>query len=99
MQVARLTLLNSSDCEWQIVITPLTNGDSRTWKLTAAKSLDLELAGGDCVIVQTLLVADAKPALTRRFSMHFEAGQSYRWRLMTLLSGAPVSAGTKDDHE
>jgi hypothetical protein len=102
-RLAHLTMLNSSDCEWQIVITPASSGDSRMVKLAAAKSVDFELAGGDYDFVQTMLAADAKPDSVRRFSIRLEAGQFYRWRLMSLLSGAPVDASLpserKDRHE
>jgi len=102
-RLAHLTILNSGDCEWQIVITPASSGDSRVVKLAAVKSADVELAGGDYDFVQTMLAADAKPDSVRRFSMRLEAGQSYRWRLMSLLSGAPVDGPLhgerKDRHE
>jgi len=90
---ARLTVLNSSECEWQIVIIPATGGDGYTWTLPVAKSLEVELAGGDYAVTQTMLTAAIGPrGATRRFPMRLAAGQSYRWRLMTLLSGAAVGA-------
>jgi len=55
------------------------------------KSLDLELAGGDYAVEQTMLSDDAGPDSTRRFSMQLVVGESYRWRLVTLLSGAEAA--------
>ena len=102
-QVVHLTVLNSSDCEWQIAFKAAAGGGSRTWKLAAAKMLKIELAGGDYGVEQTMLTADAGAKATRRFAMHLEPGENYRWRLMTLLSDAaaetPPSALMKGDHE
>ena len=102
-QVVRLTMFNSSNCEWQIVITPAEGGERRRWKLPVAKSLDVELAGGNYAVEQTMLTDDVGADATRRFSTRFEDGQSYRWRLMTLLSGEAVDplapAHGKDGHE
>ena len=102
-RVARLSMLNSSDCEWQIVIKPRTGGAAHIWKVPLGRTLDIELAGGEYAVEQTMLIESAQPDSTRRFSMQLEAGQSYRWRLMTLLSGARddalAAAATKDGHE
>ena len=94
--LARLTLLNTSDCEWQIVITSVASGDRGTWKLPVAKSIEAELAGGDYVVEQTMLTDGVGADATRRFSMQLEAGQSYRWRLMTLLSEEAVDGRTPE---
>lgn len=101
--VARLTLLNDSPCEWQIVFTPVAGGEPRAWKLSVDQSLEVELGGGDYVVEQTMLADDAGPDATRRFSMRFETGQIYRWRLITLLSGAADDvlkpAARSNEHE
>jgi hypothetical protein len=102
-RVAHLSMLNSGDCEWQIVIKPRAGGDVHIWKVPQGKTLDIELAGGEYAVEQTMLIESAQPNSTRRFSMQLEAGQFYRWRLMTLLSGARddalAAAATKDGHE
>ena len=102
-RIARLAMLNCGDCEWQIVIKPRTGGDAHIWKVPQGKTLDIELAGGEYAVEQTMLIESAQPDSTRRFSMQLEAGQFYRWRLMTLLSGARddalAAAATKDGHE
>jgi hypothetical protein len=90
--MARLTMLNTSDCEWQVVITSVASGDQGTWKVPVAKSIVVELAGGDYAVEQTMLADGAAPDATRRFTMRLAAGQSYRWRLMTLLSGEAAAA-------
>jgi hypothetical protein len=101
--MARLTMLNSSGCEWQVVITSVTSGDRGTWKLPVATSIEAELAGGDYMVEQTMLADGAGADAMRRFTMRLEAGQSYRWRLMTLLSdeaaGTRTPEKTKDSHE
>jgi|GEM_PF-1707383 len=101
--IAHLTVLNSSECEWQIAFTASAGGGARTWKLPAAKMLKIELAGGDYRVEQTMLTANADATATRRFALHLEPGETYRWRLMTLLSNAaaemPPSALMKGSHE
>lgn len=95
-QVAHLNVLNVSNCEWQIGIKPAAGGDKRTWKLTLAESLDVDLAAGDYEVEQKMVIANPTPDSTRRFSMHLAAGNNYRWRLVTLLSN---SSETKGGHE
>jgi hypothetical protein len=89
-------MLNNSVCEWQIVITSTANGDRGTWKLPVAKSIDAELASGDYAVEQTMLADGAGPDATRRFTMRLEAGQPYRWRLMTLLSDEAADTRTPE---
>jgi hypothetical protein len=43
------------------------------------------------VIEQTMVSLDARPGQDRQIPTRFEPGQSYRWRLATLLS-----AGSED---
>ena len=90
--MARLTMLNTSDCEWQVVITSVASGNQATWKVPVKKSVEVELAGGDYAVEQTMLADGAGPDATRRFTIRVGAGQSYRWRLMTLLSGEAAAA-------
>jgi hypothetical protein len=96
-------MLNASPCEWQIVATSAGSGDRHTWKLPVAKSIEVNLVGGDYAVEQTMLADGSGPDATRRFTMRLEAGQSYRWRLMTLLSeevaNSYTPAETKAGHE
>ncbi len=85
---AHLTMQNGSPCEWQIVFTSEVGGERQSWKLALDQSLALDLAGGDYAVEQTMLMDDAGPDATRRFLLHLDAGETYRWRLITLLSGA-----------
>ena len=102
-KMAHLAMLNSSECEWRIVIAPATGGPGRTCKLAVAASIDIELPGGEYEIEQTMLTDDAGPDATRRFSMRLEAGQAYRWRLVALLAGESLDAiqpsDTKAGHD
>ena len=102
-KMAHLTLLNSSECEWRIVIAPATGGPGRTCKLAVAASIDIELPGGEYKIEQTMLTDAAGPDAIRRFSFQLKSGQAYRWRLVALLAGetseARRPAKLKDGHE
>jgi len=102
-KMAHLAMLNCSECEWQIVITPTIGSEQRRWKISVAKSTEVELAAGDYEVEQTMLTDDAGPDATRRFLMRLEPGQAYRWRLVALLAGetseARRPAKLKDGHE
>ncbi|MBK9991425.1 MAG: hypothetical protein IPP19_11995 [Verrucomicrobia bacterium] len=95
-QTAHLNVLNVSDCEWLVVITPSSGGEAHKYKLPLAMSLDLELTAGDYEVEQTMVIANPGPDMTRRFTMHLAAGENYRWRLVTLLSS---TSEPKDSHE
>ena len=97
--MARLTMLNTSDCEWQVVITSVASGNQATWKVPVTKSIEVDLAGGDYAVEQTMLADGAGPDATRRFTMRVGAGQSYRWRLMTLLSGEAADTRTPEKNK
>lgn len=92
-QIAHLNVLNVSNCEWRVVITPRSGGDGLTLKLRLDQSLDVELPSGEYEVEQTMVVADTNPEATRRFSMKLAAGENYRWRLVTLLSGSAETKG------
>jgi hypothetical protein len=92
-QIVHLNVLNVSNCEWRVVIAPMAGGDKRTLKLPLGKSLEVELAAGEYEVEQMMAIADAGPDATRRFSMKLDAGEHYRWRLVTLLSDSAEVKG------
>ena len=102
-KVAHLTMLNSSDCEWRIVITAAAGGKKYVWRLPVVKSGEVDLEEGDYAVEQTMLTGGPESGATRRFSMRLAGGQSYRWRLMTLFSDEMIdtrlSKEAKDGHE
>jgi hypothetical protein len=92
-QSVRLNVLNVSHCEWRVVITPMAGGDTRTLKLRLDQAIDVELPPGDYEVEQTMLGADTVAEAARRFPMKLVAGENYRWRLVTLLSGSTETKG------
>ena len=99
---AHLAVVNLSDCEWQIVIGPAAGGEARALHLAARASQAVDLPGGDYVIEQTALATDSGIDSARRFTVRFDAGQAYRWRLATLLTAPAQATGrdaTPDGHE
>jgi hypothetical protein len=99
---AHFVVVNLSDCEWQIAIAPAAGGETRALHLMARASQSIDLPGGDYVLEQTALTADAGIESARRFTSHLDAGQTYRWRLATLLtapSGETDRDMTDDGHE
>jgi len=84
---ARIELVNLSDCDWSVAVTMPDGGNARTTRLPARETLRLELPGGDYQITQTALTGLTGADATRRFPAHLESGESYRWRLATLLTG------------
>lgn len=84
--VAHFVVVNLSDCEWQIAIAPSGGGEARALRLPGRDTQKIDLAAGEYVIEQTMLARDAGPASTRRLTIRLEPGQTYRWRLVTLLT-------------
>ena len=100
--VAHFMVINLSDCEWQIAIAPASGGEHRVLHLTARASQAIDLPAGDYAVEQTALTADAGIESARRFTSHLDAGQTYRWRLATLLtapSGESDGDLTDNGHE
>jgi hypothetical protein len=91
--VAHVVVVNLSDSEWQIAIAPAGGGEARVLRLQARASQKVELSAGDYAIEQTLLAGNPGPASTRRLSAKLDPGQTYRWRLVTLLSALPGDIG------
>jgi hypothetical protein len=85
---AHLTVVNLSAYEWRIAINHQAGGEAYAMRLAPRGSVTVDLPGGDYVIDQTALSADASPELNRRVPARLESGQAYRWRLLTVLSGS-----------
>ena len=83
---AHLTVINQTDYEWRIVVAQVAGGVVQNMRLPARASQTVDLGEGDYVIEQTALSANAAPELSRKISVRFESGQTYHWRLATLLS-------------
>ena len=93
--------VNLSDCAWQITLTP-TGGPVRVLHIAARESQELDLVGGSYGIEQTALNGSTGADSTRRFTIRLEPGQTYRWRLVTLLSAAANGKRrdtANDEHE
>jgi hypothetical protein len=84
--LAQLVVLNRTDYEWQISIAGPSGEKTNDFKLEARASRTLDFPSGDYVIKQTVLSEGAAKELTREIPAKFESGQTYRWRLVTLLS-------------
>jgi hypothetical protein len=86
-------VINLSDCGWQIVLTPAGGGPARALQLAARESQEIDLAGGEYGIEQTALSGSTGTESRRGFTVRLEAGQTYRWRLATLLSAPAGESG------
>lgn len=82
---ARLIVINQTDYEWHLAISRPSGESVHDSRLKPRASLAVDLAGGDYTIEQTALAENA-PELTRKISAKLDAGQTYRWRLATLMS-------------
>ena len=83
---AHLTVINQTDYAWHLVVRRSSGAGAGDFRVQARATLSIDLAAGDYVIEQTELSADAGPALSRQIPTQLVAGQTYRWRLATLLS-------------
>lgn len=91
--VTHFVVVNLSDYEWRIAIAPTGGGEARALRLPARALQEIDVAAGDYVIDQTMLTGNAEPASTRRLTIRLEPGQTYRWRLVTLLSAPMQESG------
>ena len=94
-QPAHLVVINLTDYAWRIVLTRPSGEPAHESRLQPRATAKVDLAGGDYVIEQTALSAGAAPELSRRIPAKLEPGQTYRWRLVTLLSEPAGDAGVK----
>jgi len=101
-RTAHFVVINLSDCGWQITLAPAVGGPYRILHLAGRESQAVDLPGGEYHIEQTALAGPTGAGSTRQLKIRLDSGQTYRWRLVTLLS-APAdgarSAPANDDHE
>jgi len=90
-RVARLLVENLTDYAWRITVIAAAGPEAGAAEVPARGFAEVAVGGGDYVIEQTARGAGAE--LSRRLSARLEAGQTYQWRLGTLLSD-PAGAAT-----
>lgn len=92
---ARLIVENLTDYVWHVSVTAAAGPESRTTEIPARGFGEVTVAGGDYVIEQVVRSAGAGAELARRLPARLEPGQTYQWRLGTLLSD-PAGASPRD---
>ncbi len=92
---AHLVVINQTDYEWHMIIGHESGPPVRDFRLQARASLTVDLPAGDYSIEQTALSENATPELSRKISSRLESGQTYRWRLATLLSESPGNSDSR----
>lgn len=90
---AHVVVVNLSDCVWQITLTARGSVQSRVSQLPSRASRESDLPGGDYAIEQAIVTENAGLGATRRFNLHLDVGQTYRWRLATLPPAPAVKTG------
>ena len=88
-------VLNLTDYEWRVDIARSSGGSISNFKLEAHASHTIDLSGDDYLIKQTVLSEGAAKELSREIPARLEPGQTYRWRLVTLLSGTSGGADSR----
>ncbi|HEY4248946.1 MAG TPA: hypothetical protein VGM64_19130 [Lacunisphaera sp.] len=83
---AHLVVINQTDYEWRVTVHRVSGESVRELRVLARASETIDVAGGDYVIEQTMLPTAGAPELSRAIPSRLEPGQTYRWRLATLLS-------------
>ena len=94
---AHLSIVNLTNYAWRLALTVPRGGGARDVRVEPHRSIELELAGGDYQIEQTMLTSPDSPESVRRFPARLDAGQTYRWPLATLLAGAEDEDGGARD--
>lgn len=84
--LAHLVVINLTDYRWRITIAHSPAPPIADFQVEARESRSIDLDGGDYVIKQTVLSEGAAADLSRELPAKFQPGESYRWRLATLLS-------------
>ncbi len=87
---ARLTVVNLTDYPWDLAITAAGGAGSRHERVPSRGERVIELAGGDYDVLQSAVAGDGQSDLRRQLSFRLAPGQTYRWRLATLLSAGPA---------
>jgi len=88
-----LVVVNLTNYAWRIAIVSPTGDESFAEKIQPQASVQINLRGGDYLIEQTVVTETAGPELSRRIPARLEPGQTYRWPLVTLLSGSSGDSG------
>jgi hypothetical protein len=83
-RVARLLVENLTDYAWHITVTAAAGSETGVAEVPARGFAEVTVGGGDYFIEQAARGAGAE--LSRRLPARLEAGQTYQWRLGTLLS-------------
>ena len=91
LPAARFVMVNLSDCEWEIQLTPL-QGVAKRWRVGPRVLIEDSLPAGEYTGKQTLLSTAGNTEASRSLAIRLEAGKDYRWRLTTLRS-APTVGG------
>jgi hypothetical protein len=91
---AHLIVINVTDYEWRLVIARSAGATIKDARLQSRATLAIDLAGGDYVIEQSVLGDNATPEMARKIPVSLASGQTYRWRLVTLLS-EPAGNGSQ----
>ena len=92
---AHLIVVNETDYLWHLVIIRPGGGSAYDSQLQPRATVSLDLAGGDYVIEQSAISENAATELTRKIPANLQSGQTYRWRLVTLLSESTPPSDSK----
>lgn len=95
---AHLAVVNLTDYRWRITIVHSSAPPTADFQVAARESQSIDLAGGDYIIKQTVLSPDAASELSRELPAKLESGESYRWKLATLLSETPDTPVLPESH-
>lgn len=83
---AHLVVMNLTDYRWHITIAHSPAPRAADFEVEPRQSRSIDLASGEYSIRQTVLSEGAANELSRELPAKFAPGESYRWRLATLLS-------------
>ncbi len=89
---AHLDLINLSPVAWRVVFATPDRREARVAEVPAHTTTALTLAPGDYTLTQTALTGLTTATASRQLPATFVAGETYRWPLVTLLTGTDPSA-------
>ncbi len=76
---------NLGHCSWRITATS-AEGRSHSVTIPVSETVHMNLSGGTYEITQEALAGLEAGEAVRRFALSVTAGDTYRWRLVTLAT-------------
>lgn len=84
---SEIRVINESPLAWRLTFRPRDGGASRAEAVRPRETKTVRVAGGaDYVVEQAVVTPGARVGSPRSVTVRFDPGESYDWRLATVLT-------------